>query len=87
MAPQTYSVKVYAAILLGGGPDPDDRVGSLEPYKVEWLERRLRGAAEPTLPGYKVGRRWRALADVRTSWQRPRQRRGPELGNRYRAMT
>jgi hypothetical protein len=55
MAPQTYSVRECAAIVLGGGPD--GTAGTVEPYKVEWLERRLRGAAQPTLPGYKVGRR------------------------------
>ncbi|MEW5810875.1 MAG: hypothetical protein AB1925_15635 [Actinomycetota bacterium] len=60
MAIRTLSLKEYAAALLGPGPDADDPVGSVEPFKVQWLTKRLRGEARPQLPGYKAGRRWRA---------------------------
>ena len=54
----TYSVEEYAAIVLG--PGPDGTADTVEPCKIQWLEKRLRGAAKPILPGYKVGRKWRA---------------------------
>lgn len=65
MSTATFSVQEYAAALLGAGPDPADPVGSIEPFKVQWLTKRLRGECRPQLPGYKAGRRWRATqADV-----------------------
>ncbi|MGV7254593.1 trypsin-like peptidase domain-containing protein [Mycobacterium kansasii] len=72
---RTYSVKEYAALLRGPGPDRTPE--SVEPYKVEWLQRRLRGAAEPALPGYKAGGKWRATqedVDAAIELLRPRRR-------------
>lgn len=59
----TMSVEEYAAALLGPGPDPADPIGSIEPAKIQWLTKRLRGQAQPRLPGYKVARQWRATED------------------------
>jgi hypothetical protein len=65
MTTQTFSVEEYAAAVLGPGPDPDDPVGSVEPHKIQWLTKRLRGAASPQLPGFKAANKWRATqADV-----------------------
>lgn len=58
---RTYSVKEYAAILLG--PGADGTADTVEPSKIRWLEKRLRGAAEPVLPGYKPGKKWRATQE------------------------
>jgi hypothetical protein len=57
-SPRTFSVEEYAAALLG--PGPDGTAASVEPFKIQWLTKRLRGQAQPALPGYKAGRRWRA---------------------------
>lgn len=57
MTRRTYSVEEYAAELRG--PGPDGTAETLEYCKVRWLERRLRGDAEPKLPGFKAGGRWR----------------------------
>lgn len=48
-AERTFSVAEAALIICG-----DD-----SPASVDWLIKRLRGAAHPHLPGYKVARRWR----------------------------
>jgi hypothetical protein len=53
MTTTTYSLEEYAEQLLG----------SAEPAHTQWLAKRLRGAAEPALPGYKVGRCWRATRE------------------------
>lgn len=55
------SVKEYAAAILGPGPDgtPD----TVEPHKIQWLIRRLKGHAKPQLPGFKAARQWRATPD------------------------
>ena len=58
--PTSYSVEQYAAALRGPGPDGTPE--SVEYFKVRWLERRLRGEAEPKLPGFKAGGRWRGTA-------------------------
>jgi hypothetical protein len=59
----TFSLEEYTAILLG--PGPDGSAGSVEPFKLQWMTKRLCGRAEPVLPGYKAGRKWRATqADV-----------------------
>lgn len=59
----TFSIEEYAAALLG--PGPDGTADTVESHKVEWLSLRLRGRANPKLPGYKAGRKWRATqADV-----------------------
>lgn len=58
---RTFGVKEYAAFLRG--PGPDGTAESVEPFKVKWLVRRLRGEAEPQLPGFKAGREWRATKD------------------------
>lgn len=63
MTIRTCSVKEYAAAVLGPGPDPADPIGSVEPHKVQWLTKRLKGHAKPQLPGYKAGRQWRATED------------------------
>lgn len=60
-APETFSLQEYAARLLG--PGPDGTAGTVEPCKIQWLTKRLRGEAEPVLPGFKAGRRWRASED------------------------
>lgn len=81
-ATTTYSIEGYAAALLGGGPDPTDPIGSVEPFKVQWLTKRLRGEAQPQLPGYKAGRRWRATqADVDAAIEllRPKRTTVPEV--------
>lgn len=73
---KTLSLKEYVAALLGPGPDPHDPIGSVEPAKIQWLTKRLRGEAKPRLPGYKVARQWRATeADVAQAIEllRPRQ--------------
>jgi hypothetical protein len=54
----TFSLEEYAQILLGAS-------GRAE---LEWLSERLCGRAQPRLPGYKAGRRWRATqADIDTA--------------------
>jgi hypothetical protein len=63
LTPRTYSVKEYAAILLGTGPAGTTE--SVELHKIGWLEERLCGKALPALPGYKVGRKWRATQNTR----------------------
>lgn len=73
-ATETYSLQEYAAALLG--PGPDGTAATVEPFKVQWLTKRLRGQAHPQLPGYKAGRRWRATqADVDAAIERLRPRR------------
>lgn len=77
---RTLSLKEYAAALLGPGPDgtPD----SVEPHKLQWLTKRLRGESKPQLPGYKVARQWRATdADVRQAIEmlRPPSNAVPDL--------
>lgn len=37
--------------------------GSSTPSDIEWLHRHLRGDSEPKLPGFKVGRKWRATEE------------------------
>lgn len=60
---RTLSLKEYAAVLLG--PGPDGTAETVEPHKIQWLAKRLRGEAKPQLPGYKASRQWRATeADV-----------------------
>lgn len=46
---RTYSLEEAATIICGDPTQPN----------LTWLVKRLRGAAHPTLPGYKVARRWR----------------------------
>lgn len=59
----TISLKEYAAVLMG--PGPDGTADTVEDHKLQWLIKRLRGEAKPQLPGYKVARQWRATeADV-----------------------
>lgn len=58
MTPRTYSIEEYAAVLMG--PGPDGTAATVEPHKLQWLSRRLRGDAKPILPGFKVGAKWRA---------------------------
>lgn len=55
---RSYSVKEYAAIILG--PGPDGTAETVESHKIRWLEKRLRGEVKPALPAYKAGRKWRA---------------------------
>lgn len=58
MNERTFSLDEYSTIVLG----------SAEPADLQWLVRRLRGEAQPVLPGYKVARRWRATqADIDTA--------------------
>ena len=58
MTNKTYSLEEYSQLLLG----------SAGPTQLRWLAERLRGYASPALPGYKVGRKWRATqADVDTA--------------------
>jgi hypothetical protein len=76
----TYSIEEYAAALLG--PGPDGTAATVEPSKIQWLTKRLRGEAEPALPGYKVARRWRATqADVDAAIEmlRPKRVQIPEV--------
>ncbi|MCZ0732208.1 hypothetical protein [Mycolicibacterium iranicum] len=58
---KTLSLNEYAAVLLG--PGPDGTPATVEPFKIQWLTKRLRGEAKPKLPGYKAGRRWRATEE------------------------
>ena len=59
----TLSLKEYASVLLG--PGPDGTPATVEPHKIQWLTKRLRGEAKPHLPGFKAARQWRATkADV-----------------------
>lgn len=87
-APTTYSALEYAAAVLG--PGPDGTASTVEPCKVQWLEKRLRGEAEPALPGFKAGRRWRATqADIETAIELLRPQRAdmprvPSLGGMTR---
>ncbi|ULN72271.1 DNA-binding protein [Mycolicibacterium smegmatis] len=53
MTARTFSVEEYAIAVRG----------SAKPADVKWLERHLRGEAEPRLPGFKAGRKWRATED------------------------
>lgn len=46
---RTFSLEEAARIICGSDNDA----------ALQWLILRLRGAAQPTLPGYKVARRWR----------------------------
>jgi len=55
---RTLSLKEYAAALLGPGPDGTPE--TVEPHKLQWLTKRLRGEARPQLPGFKAARQWRA---------------------------
>lgn len=71
-APATFSLEQYADAVRGGH----------EPADILWLVRRLRGKAQPTLPGFKAGRRWRATAaDIEKAIEllRPANQRLPEL--------
>lgn len=46
-------------------PAPTGQQNTVEPFKLEWLSKRLCGRAQPTLQGYKAGKRWRATqADI-----------------------
>jgi hypothetical protein len=57
-APSTVSLEEYADALLGGH----------EPAQLQWLTKHLRGESKPVLPGFKVGRKWRATeADIETA--------------------
>jgi hypothetical protein len=70
----TFSIEEYAAAILG--PGPDGTAATVEPSKVEWLSKRLCGRAQPTLPGYKAGKRWRATqADIDEAIERLRPKR------------
>lgn len=70
----TFSLEEYAAALLG--PGPDGTAKTIEPSKIQWLTKRLRGQAQPALPGYKAGRRWRATqADLEDAIERLRPQR------------
>lgn len=63
---RTYSLEEAAALICGGS----------SPANLQWLIQRLRGTAEPKLPGYKVARRWRMTqTDISTAIEilRPRQ--------------
>ncbi|MBI3213161.1 MAG: hypothetical protein HYZ38_05035 [Mycobacterium sp.] len=76
---QTYSLEEYADVLLG----------SHEPAQIAWLTRRLRGEAQPVLPGYKAGRRWRATEEhIREAIRllEPQRNPAPEL-SRFSSMT
>lgn len=46
---RTYSAEEAAEIICG----------SSTPADVHWLKQRLRGSAQPVLPGYKAQRHWR----------------------------
>lgn len=73
MTERTFSVREYAAIVLG--PGPGGGADDVEPFKLQWLEKRLRSGA---LPGYKVGRRWRATQeDIDTAIELLRPKRVP----------
>lgn len=37
--------------------------GSATKSDIEWLHRHLRGDDQPQLPGFKVGRKWRATEE------------------------
>lgn len=57
-APETFSLEEYADVIRGGHETAD----------IIWMTRRLRGEAQPVLPGYKAGRRWRATReDIETA--------------------
>lgn len=58
MTERTYSMAEYAAVLMG--PGPDGTPATVEPHKIQWLQRRLTGKAKPQLPGFKVATHWRA---------------------------
>ena len=53
MTVRTLSDVEYAQALRGSATRAD----------VEWLHRHLRGDSEPQLPGFKVGRKWRATPE------------------------
>lgn len=38
--------------------------GASMPGDIEWLHRHLRGDSQPKLPGFKVGRKWRATEEM-----------------------
>lgn len=38
--------------------------GAASPGDIEWLHRHLRGDSQPKLPGFKVGRKWRATEEM-----------------------
>lgn len=49
MTEKSFSLEESAEIICGAKGDPE----------LYWLAQRLRGNAQPFLPGYKVQRRWR----------------------------
>lgn len=54
--------------------------GSATRSDLEWLHRHLRGDDEPQLPGFKVGRKWRATPeDVDTAIELLRPKRVPAV--------
>jgi hypothetical protein len=68
MTTHTYSLREYAAVLLG--PGPDGTANTVEPSKCAWLVRRLR---DGRLPGYKASNQWRATeADIDIAIERLR---------------
>jgi hypothetical protein len=80
MTTSTYSLEEYAAALLG--PGPDGTAATVEPFKIQWLAKRLRGHAEPVLPGYKAGRKWRGTqedVDTAIELMRPQRVCVPEV--------
>ena len=62
---RTYSLEEAVGILCGRTDD-----GGVAAKDVRWITARLCGHAEPRLPGYKVGRRWRMTEDdIRASFE------------------
>lgn len=57
-APCTFSLKQYASVVLGPGPDGTPE--TVESSKLTWLVRRLR---DGRLPGFKASNQWRATED------------------------